>query len=365
MLNHSAFTIAPITMQQEEAIKCGVVTTNDDTFTTNTQKLHFELDFFENQYFKNVDSLLKSLLSFYFMDTKSNFEYLYYYFLCFVNLKKNEVQAADNNSVCHFSKLVNLKKNEVQAVAIAVANTVSTKEAISDEAQWLQFITSLTKPKDEEVFFVGNEMEYSLDKYLKESEMEEIKNLFLNKYPKHDIISRTWYKVKPSDKNILARNIEIVKKVFKESSMILFYEKIKCSIRNDNMKEDSWEVKIKVEEIKNSKGEWQVKIKECLEVAIFFGNTDEHSARDKLYLGSIPLLTAPPWSKIWNKKTEYYCIYPFGDTNQRLALDITNNKLKYECENETFFAMEIQEIANCAHNAFKNLLGSNYWQYIP
>ena len=304
---------------------------------------------------KNVDSLLQSLLTFYLKDNRNNYEYLYYYIFCFINLKANKM-------------MMMMKKNEFQVVGDSSSSSSSCMDHFSthsvtntpndsDEAQWLGFITSLAKPKAKE-HFIGNEMEYSLDKHLKESEMDEIKNLFVNKYPNYDTISRTWYKLKPIDK-MFTKNILIIKEIFKKSCMIMFYEKIKCIIRRDNIK-DSWELKIKLEELKNCKDMWQVKIKACLEIPSFFGNVDED--RDNLlYLGSVPLLSTPPWSKMWIKNTDYYCTYPIGDTNQRLALDITNNKLKYECENQSYLNKTIHEMANDAHTAFINLLGSKYW----
>ena len=81
-------------------------------------------------------------------------------------------------------------------------NNLTTDTKITrDEEQWLLFIGSLPKPRNVK-HFIGNEIEYSLNKDLKECEREKIQRVFVNKHPKHDIISRTWYKLEPTDKKL-------------------------------------------------------------------------------------------------------------------------------------------------------------------
>ena len=236
---------------------------------------------------KNVNSLLDSILSLYISDTRTNYEYLYYYILCLINLKINNNDYVKTEFDESYNKL-----------------TTDTK-ITRDEEQWLLFIGSLPKPRNVK-HFIGNEIEYSLNKDLKECEREKIQRVFVNKHPKHDIISRTWYKLEPTDKK-LSKTINKIREVFKKSSMSLFCDKIKCKIRKNNI-DESWEIKIKLHKIQINNDVWEIKIKQCIEIEAFFGDKYDHRM-DNIYLGPISSSLNPPWSDMWIKNTEYLCIY--------------------------------------------------------
>lgn len=309
---------------------------------------------FENNDCENVNSLLNSILKFYTMH--NNAEYMYYYILCFVNLKLNSTKNYNKPTINELFKRTN-----------------ADSKIISNEEEWLLFISSVPKP----INVIGNEIEYSLNTKIKEGEIKKLRIIFGNKYPNHNIISRSWYmlkrpvkcmKVEESclcksclDSQVYSNNISAIRNLFNKFSLTLFHDKIKCIIRKDNIK-DSWELKIKLQEDQVTYNAWEFNIKQSLEIEAVFGNINNEHSIDKIYLGPSSFLRSSLWTELWHKDTEYMCLYLLDSNDQRIALDVINNKIKYEIENQSFLDKDTKEIALSAHTTFKYLLGKNYWK---
>ena len=295
--------------------------------------------------FENVNSLINSILNLYTNEEINQYskrDCLYYYILCLLNLKLNKDCIKPQNNQL-FEK-------------IPIDTTI-----IRNEEEWLSFISSVSKPDA----VIGNEIEYTLSKSFTGYEMREIRKIFVNQYPDSMVLSRTWYKLtKPLEKKIYLKNINTIQKTFNKSSMTLFYDKMRCKIRkvNDN---HSWEVKIKLQEDKITYDIWDVNIKQSIEFEAYFGDIIKNKdicSIDKIYLGPKSILQSTWWKNMWLKNTVYLYAYLHGSDDERIALDIENNKIKYEIENKSFFEKkDMNEVANSAHIIFKSILGYDYW----
>lgn len=295
--------------------------------------------------FENVNSLINSILKCYTsdeIDQNSKNEYLYYYILCLVNLKLNKDCIKPQNNRL-------FKKTYIDA------------KIIRNEEKWLSFISSMSKPDT----VIGNELEYTLSKRIKEFEMRKIRKMFVNQYPNCNSLSRTWYKLnKPLDRKIYSKNINTIQNIFNKSSRTLIYDKLKCKIRKNNTN-DSWELKIKLQEDRIINDIWDIDIKQSIEVEAYFGdiiNNEEIYSIDKIYLGPKSILKSAWWKNMWFKDTIYLYSYLSDSNDERISLDIVNNKIFFEIENESFLDKNnTKELAIFAHNIFKSVLGYDYW----
>ena len=139
---------------------------------------------------------------------------------------------------------------------------------------------------------------------------------------------------------------------------------MKCKIRKNNT-DYSWELKIKLQEDQIINDIWDINIKQSIEIEAYFGdiiNNEEICSIDKIYLGPKSILKSTWWKNMWFKDTIYLYTYLSDSTDERIALDIINNKMFFEIENESFLNKNnIKELAISAHNIFKSVLGCDYW----